>query len=211
MRRLFLGSVTCIFLVACASTGKPLEPPLDTTHKLLIKNSFETIPNGLHVDSQNGLRVPDGNLDRWKTWCRLRVFNHLHGADYVSAIKPGLVEISSLRMDFASSNNLVPGHGHFNHFPWGFHDVPDYYLFTIHMRLTSPDQPDIRSLVCQRKWGNPGSAGYPTLTDIRRALGDQIEILPGSDEALSGLRQHHEISYAIPSNAVNLRAWNSTT
>ncbi len=43
------------------------------------------------------------------------------------------------------------------------------------MRLASPDQPDVRSLSCMRKWAVRGNF-FPTLADMRAALGDAITV-----------------------------------
>jgi hypothetical protein len=48
------------------------------------------------------------------------------------------------------------------------------------MQLTSPDQPDVRSLNCFKKWAVPRAKQYPTLAEIRQALGNLIELKPSS-------------------------------
>jgi hypothetical protein len=48
------------------------------------------------------------------------------------------------------------------------------------MQLTSPDQPDVRSLNCFKKWATPRANQYPTLAEIRQALGNLIELKPSS-------------------------------
>jgi hypothetical protein len=48
------------------------------------------------------------------------------------------------------------------------------------MQITSPDQPDVRSLNCFKKWAIPRANQYPTLVEIRQALGNLIKLKPSS-------------------------------
>jgi hypothetical protein len=54
---------------------------------------------------------------------------------------------------------------------WFMDRMPGYYLYRVNMKLVSPDQPDVQSLICSRKWGTYGDY-YPTLGEIRQALGN---------------------------------------
>jgi hypothetical protein len=36
--------------------------------------------------------------------------------------------------------------------------LPSYYLYRVNMKLVSPDQPDVQSLICSRKSGTYGIA-----------------------------------------------------
>lgn len=181
MHRNRFSLILWVFLGACAGTGKPLVPPIDSTYTLRINQPFEALPNGTHIDFQHGLRVPQGNLDRWTTYCRLYVYNRFQGADYYSEVRIGEVEISAVSMSWESSHS--PGHawGSRHQVFRGVRDPPSYYLYRVGMRLTSPHQPDIRSLNCYRKWGSASSGQYPSLLQIREALGNLIEVVPGSD------------------------------
>ena len=180
MQRYRLCLLLCALLSACASGRAPPGAPLDTGFTLRINQSFEALPNGTHIDFQHGVRVPQGNLDRWTTYCRLYVYNRLHGADYRSAVSVGEIEISAVRMAFESSDSLgYPGNAHQPLF-WDIRDPPAYYLYQVGMRLTSPDQPDIRSLICYKKWSTAYAEQYPTLPEIREALGKLVELEPVS-------------------------------
>jgi hypothetical protein len=56
-------------------------------------------------------------------------------------------------------------------------DQPAYYLYQVSMPLTSPEQPELRSLDCYRKWATPRANQYPTLAEIRAALGEYLELI----------------------------------
>jgi len=182
MHRYYLGLIICIFLSACSSTRPPLEAPVDSGFVLRINQRFEALPNGTHIDFQHGVRVASGNLDRWTTYCRLYVYNSHRGADYHTEVTPGEMNVSSVVMYSESSDS--------EDYPWNFNqrhfrgvrDLPAYYLYQVRIRLASPDQPDIRSLNCSRKWSTPRARQYPTLPEIRQALGSLIELTSASGE-----------------------------
>jgi hypothetical protein len=178
MRPYRTSLILCIFLSACASGRAPTSAPLDTSYTLRINQAFEALENGTHVDFQHGVRVPQGNLDRWTTYCRLYVYNRIQGADYLTDVNAGQVEISAVTMNHRSSDDV--GHP-FHHLSWGLRDYPAYYLYRVGMRLTSPDQPDLRTLNCYRKWATANARQYPTLPEIRQALGNLITVVPAAE------------------------------
>ena len=176
--RLFTRSaclLALLVLAACASTQQRYIPELTTGHRLLVRQTFDDIANGTHLQFQHGQVIMPGNLDRWTTYCRLYVYNPDGGSGYRSAIVPGSVAIRDVKAAWHSSDH--PGWGPFHaHLSWGVRDIPAYYLYQVGMRLSAPDQPDLHSLVCSKKWAVPRAAQYPTLAEIRQALGDRITI-----------------------------------
>ena len=114
------------------------------------------------------------NLDKWTTYCRLFVYNRDKKADYITAVLPGNFEVTRVIVKYVSSNYPVASRY------WRVRDIPAYYLYQVRMQLTSPDQPDIRSLNCFKKWATPRAKQYPTLAEIRQALGNLIELRPSS-------------------------------
>ena len=160
-------------LTACSTTGKPEYTSIDTAYRLQIEQPFNALPNGTYLDFQQGQLITPGNLDRWTTYCRLYVYNPDHGADYRSSVHPGSVPISKVKVAYHSSDYPVHGPARLS---WGVRDLPAYYVYQVGMQLDAPDQPDLRSLVCYRKWAVPRVNQYPTLSEIRDALGKQIRI-----------------------------------
>jgi hypothetical protein len=165
-----------LLLIAGCSARTPIEPPVNVGFGLQVKAQFDALPNGTRIDFQGGQRIQPGNLDKWTTYCRLYVYNRNHKADYVTAVSPGRFEVTSVEVKYNSSDS-PPGFYH-SSFTWGIRDMPAYYLYQVHMRLTSPEQPDVQTLKCYKKWTIPRANEYPTLDEIRQALGDLIEIIP---------------------------------
>ena len=159
-------------LCACAAAPKPIQAPLNTDYSVRIEQAFEALPNGSHIDFQQGQRILPGNLDRWTTWCRLYVYNQTRGADYSTSVVPGRFAISEVTIAYHSSD--YPGQLRSRLLSWGVRDYPAYYVYEVGKRLNSPDQPDVRSLICHKKWSIPRADQYPTLAQIRAALGNQI-------------------------------------
>jgi len=182
MHRIYLGLIICIFLSACSSTRPPLEAPVDSGYVLHINQPFQALPNGTHIDFQHGVRVASGNLDRWTTYCRLYVYNRHRGADYRTEVSPGEIGIGPIMMISESSDNEGYPWKHHQQFFRGVRDLPAYYLYQVRIRLTSPDQPDIHSLSCYKKWATPRARQYPTLAEIREALGELMELTATSGD-----------------------------
>jgi hypothetical protein len=170
----YLCLACALLLSGCASSSKRIHAPVDTGYTLEIRQSFESLPNGTHLQFQQGKRVLYSELDRWQTYCRLYVYNPEHKADYTTSIHPGVLRIRAVKIDYRSSD--YPMRRQFGHLFRGFRDIPDYYLYRVGMLLDSAVQPDLRSLECFRKWATPRANKYPTLAEIRAALGDLIRL-----------------------------------
>ncbi len=191
MRSYNLSIVLVVFLTSCASTYTPVTAPVNTSFVLQINQAFTSLPNYTRVYFQQGMRIPKGSLDRWTTYCRLHVFNPDKEADYTSSVTPGNFAVSKVSNRVESSDIPVSGTGFYGSVGIGMpsytsqvglnrsrHDGPPaYYLYRVVMILNAADQPDVQSLTCSRKWATRGNY-YPTLEEIRRALGDQVEIVP---------------------------------
>lgn len=182
MRRTLSIFFVVVSLAACASSPYPL--PLDTSHRLSLHRAYGPLPNYSRIYFQNGARIDKGDVDKWTTWCELYVFDSTRGADFRTAIDPGEFSISRVQIRYHSADGPLyfPTHG----FSFGLGEdsddfrPPDFYLYTVVLRLASPDQPDLRSLTCQRKWGARGNH-FPTLADMRGALGEVITLVPPAD------------------------------
>lgn len=163
-------------LCGCAAAPKPIQAPLDTGYTLRVEQLFEALPNGTYINFQLGQRVMPGNLDRWSTYCQLYVYNPDHGADYTTSVLPGTFAINEVKIGYQSSDS--PSQPRNRWLSWGVRDYPAFYLYQVGMRLNSPDQPDVRSLICYKKWAVPRANEYPTLAQIRAALGKQMRLMP---------------------------------
>ena len=177
MRRLVSTLLIALALAACAATPYPL--PLDTDHRLEILRALGAVSNNTRIHFQNGARVDADDIDKWTTSCALQVLDPTRGAEYRPAIEVGEFSISSVQIRYHASEGPLyfPTRG----FSFGLGrdpddaGPPDYYVYTVILRLASPDQPAVRSLTCRRKWAVRGNH-FPTLADMRRALGDAITL-----------------------------------
>ena len=179
MHRFTIKNLLVLALAGCAAAPYPL--PLDTGYRISLHRAYGPLSNHSRVYFQDGARIDEHEIDRWTTWCALHAFDSTRGADYCTRIEPGEFAISRIRLRYNSSDGPLyfPTLG----FSFGLGrdpddaGPPDYYLYTVSLRLVSPGQPDLRSLTCHRKWAVRGNH-FPTLVDMRRALGDAITIAP---------------------------------
>ena len=174
MMRQHLFTLFLLLLVAGCSARTPIVPPVNTGFKVQVNAQFDALPNATRLQFQGGELIPQGNLDKWTTYCRLFVYNRNRKADYVTAVLPGNFEVTRVEVKYVSSNYTFASRS------WRVRDVPAYWVYQVLMQLTSPDQPDVRSLNCFKKWAVPRAKQYPTLAEIRQALGNLIELKPSS-------------------------------
>ena len=176
--RQHLFTVFLLLLIAGCSARTPTEQPVKIDFRTTGQSTqFDALPNGTRINFQGGQRIQQGNLDKWTTYCRLYVYNRNHKADYVTAVSTRQFRCNQSVEAKYNSSDSPPGFYH-SSFTWGIRDMPAYYLYQVHMRLTSPEQPDVQTLKCYKKWTIPRANEYPTLDEIRQALGDLIEIIP---------------------------------
>ena len=175
IRQAFLTMFVLLLVAGCAART-PIVAPVDIGSRVQINAQFDALPNATRIQFQGGKRIQQGNLDKWTTYCRLFVYNRNQQADYVAAVLPGSFEVTRVEVKYNSSDSFASDS--YAGFIWGVRDVPAYYVYHVNMRLTSPDQPDVRSLNCHKKWATPRANQYPTLLEIRLALGNLIEIIP---------------------------------
>ena len=171
-----------LLLVAGCAARTPITPPINVGSRVQINAEFDALPNATRIQFQGGKRIQQGNLDKWTTYCRLFVYNRNQQADYVTAVLPGSFEVTRVEVKYNSSDS--PPGVYYSGLYWGVREIPAYYVYHVNMQLTSPDQPDVRSLNCHKKWSTPRANQYPTLVEIRQALGNLIEIMPLSTASI---------------------------
>ncbi len=190
MRRTIISIFLAAFIAGCASTRTPVAPPVDTGFTIQINQQFDALPNYTRIYFQQGMQLPSKALDRWMTYCRLHVYNPDKKADYMTAVFPGRFTVDRVRNRYEVTENKHDGSDLYASVGFGFSiyypssglyryrdGPPSYYLYRVEMKLSSPEQPDVQALICSRKWGTSGNY-YPTLKEIRLALGDIIEVIP---------------------------------
>jgi hypothetical protein len=192
MHRNFLTIFVLLLMAGCASTNPPIVPPVSQSATVQINQGYDSIPNYGRVYFQGGQQVAKASIDRWTTYCRLHVYNPDMKADYITAVAPGRFEVTRVRNRLeVTQNPFSDPDFHASPRPgfsaikarwgsiWPRESLASYYLYRVNMKLLSADQPDVQSLVCTKKWSAYGNH-FPTLDEIRLALGDLIEITPPS-------------------------------
>ncbi|MCH8177187.1 MAG: hypothetical protein IIC09_03125, partial [Proteobacteria bacterium] len=86
-------------------------------------------------------------------------------------VSPGQFEIIKVRE--YDEHQYFPGNFVASLLEW--HNIPPIVIFTVEMRLKSPEQPGVRALICAKQVESYGRH-YPTLAEIKTALGNAIEI-----------------------------------
>ena len=173
-------------LSACSTTGKPVAA-VDNGYRVAVKQAWEALPNYSRIYFQGGQQAPYQSLDQWVTYCSLYLFNRDRQADYLTAVTEGEFAIKQVNI-YRKSSESSPGiNGLFASLGFDLHKTsasgpdwerdgpPSYYLYEVEMKLSSADQPDLKSLSCAKKWNVRGNY-YPTLLEMQRALGEQVTL-----------------------------------
>lgn len=184
MYRPLICLILAFSLPACSGHKAAFSRPLEQGANVRLTQEFTHIVNGGHIDFQMGQPVASGDLDRWTTWCRLYVYDQTRDADYRITLEPGNFRVGAVTMGYRSSEfPNWPVHG-IGFFPRGVREVPSYYLYRVGMPLTSPEQPELRSLDCYKKWATPDTSQFPTLAEIREAVGNHLEMIQPTAPAM---------------------------
>jgi hypothetical protein len=157
--RQHLSTFFLLLLVAGCSARTPIVQPVNPGFRVQVNAQFDALPNATRLQFQGGELIQQGNLDKWTTYCRLFVYNRNQKADYVTAVLPASLEVTRVVVKYSSSDS-PPGTSY------------------VGLNRGVRDLPDIKSLNCYKKWATPRANQYPTLAEIRQALGDLIEIIP---------------------------------
>ena len=158
----------------CASTAANTGavPSVDPASTIQINGSYDIPVNKARVYFQNGAHIAVGDIrDRWTTYCSVLV-QDLQSADQPQqTITPGRFEIvkvmqtddwTNTRQFFVASLIWVSSH-------------PARIVYKVEMRLHSAEQPNVRSLICEKTANHRGN-NHPTGSEIQTALGSLIEI-----------------------------------
>lgn len=147
----------------CASLSS--QSPIDQVSVVEINTQLE-IPSGkARVYIQNGVQPTKKNIDKWNTFCSVLMQKLHSNGEPLLTVSPGRFDVIKVRKtsEFYADSYLNQTQRF------------DEYIYKIDMRLKSEAQPDVRSLICAKHFAGIGSE-YPTLEEIRTALGDFIEI-----------------------------------
>lgn len=150
-----------------SSSGYAGKASVNPASIVQINQHLEIPSRKARVYFQNGAEITKRNIDKIKTYCSVLMQKvHSRGEPLLS-VSPGRFEIIKVR----ESSDIQNYSRHFNPITFTRYEV----MYQVDMRLKSDEQPDVRSLVCVKHVGN-FYRNYPTLQEIRIALGDAIEI-----------------------------------
>jgi len=174
MHRLFLIYLA-LTLTACQVAGQVehrLSAELPAANSRLVLKQELVIPAGSAHATLQGGRVVDGKqFDHYRPYCELEVQKvrekpqTLHPDEFVVRRAYHETQPYSRAAGFLRVAN-GPDHG-----------GPSHFVFRTILDLTAPRQPEVRWMICQQ-WGDPALGTYPTLEEIRNALGNYFTLLP---------------------------------
>jgi hypothetical protein len=178
MRTILAVTGIAIIISGCGASLKNsmVRPSVSPTSIVQVNQRLE-IPNSkARVYIQDGIKAALREIDKWSTYCSLRMKDlHIDGEPNLT-ILPGQFEIIKVR-EFDDSL----------YFPGTFvvprgisFDFPLDVIFEVEMRLNSTQQPDVWAMYCARQMTvfSPffRPSYYPKLADISVALGNTVEI-----------------------------------
>ena len=171
-----LASIAFVSGCSVSSSSYAVQPSVNPTSIVQINQYFEIPSQKARVYIQNGVAIMKRNIDKLSTYCSV-LMQDLHKAGEPKlTVSPGQFEIIKIR----KFNDYSSFPGTFVASRKWIYDFPVVVIFEVEMRLKSAEQPGIRSLFCAKQVQvfSPFNSKrhYPSLTEIRTALVDAIEI-----------------------------------
>ena len=172
-------AVTGIIVISgCGASFKnnTVKPSVSPAAIVQVNQQLE-IPNGkARVYIQDGAIIAYRKKDEWSTYCNLFMqLKHASGESKLSVL-PGQFKITKV---IESEDGHGTGQTYVASLEWVMADRSINVIYGVEMRLSSADQPGVRALICEKRSDNMGVLSihnYPTLAEIKTALGDTIEI-----------------------------------
>ena len=172
-------AVTGIIVISgCGASFKnnTVRPSVSPAAIVQVNQQLEISNGKSRVYIQDGAVTTYRNIDKWSTYCSvLMQQKHASGEPKLSVL-PGQFKITKV---IESEDGLGIERTYVASLGWNI-DVGEnrsvHVIFAIEMRLSSAEQPGVRALICEKRSKNRGFYNYPTLEEIRIALGGTIEI-----------------------------------
>ncbi len=172
-------TVTGIAIISgCGASYKnsTVRPSVSPAAIVQINQRLEIPTRKTRVYIQDGTQTTLRDIDEWSTYCSLRMKKRSAAGEPKQSVSPGRFEIIKV---IESEDRTGSQRTYVASLGW-FFDVNDHrsvqVFFGVEMRLQSAEQPGVRSLICEKRIDNYGLYNYPTLAEIRAALGNIIEI-----------------------------------
>jgi len=173
-------AVTGIIVISgCGASFKnnTVRPSVSPATIVQVNQQLEIPNRKARVYIQDGAVITYRKKERWGTYCSLLMQQkHASGEPKLSVL-PGQFKITKV---IESEDGSGTGRTYVASLGWiidvGDNRSAQHVIFGIEMRLSSAEQPGVRALICQKRANNRGPNNFPTLEEIRIALGDTIEI-----------------------------------
>lgn len=172
-------AVTGIIVISgCGASFKnnTVRPSVSPAAIVQVNQQLEIPNRKARVYIQDGAVTTYRKKDEWSTYCSLLMQQkHVSGEPKLSVL-PEQFKITKV-IESEDGSGII--RTYVASLGWII-DVEDnryvHVIFGIEMRLSSAEQPGVRALICEKRTNNRGFYNYPTLEEIRIALGDTIEI-----------------------------------
>ncbi|MEM7207228.1 MAG: hypothetical protein AAF434_05355 [Pseudomonadota bacterium] len=173
IKRSFVVIALAGVLGACANvTSGPYASAKSLVNASVQINSDFAIPdNRARVYFQNGEKFTRTPSDRWTTYCSVLVQDLQQPGAERQIVQPGEFGVTRVKQ---SNDYTLRSRTFVASREWTY-DPPSNVTYKIEMRLASDEQPDVRSLICEKRVDAYGQY-HPTLAEARTALGDWVEI-----------------------------------
>jgi hypothetical protein len=159
-----------------SSSRYAAKPSVNPASIVQINQHLEIPSQKARVYIQNGVETTMRNIDKFSTYCSVLMQNVHSRGEPLLTVSPGRFEIIKLR----KSNDSLYFPGSFFVSRGWTDDFPSVVIFEVEIRLKSAEQPGVRALFCAKQADVYGplflTRHYPTLAEIRFALGNAIEI-----------------------------------
>ena len=166
-----------IFLTGCASTTysqTSKRPAVKPGSYLQLHHEYQ-VPNEVaRVYFRNGKQTARGDVDRFTPYCYLVMQDTNQSGQPQQTIFPGRFYVTKV----IESNELIGGWRTYTASLGAllFDDGASNVDFKLEMRLSSSEQPGVRSLICINNSDDYWDRRYPYLSEIKTALGDLVTI-----------------------------------
>ncbi len=163
-----------------ASLGNNPDRPSVNSASIIQFNQELKIPyRQARIYIQDGVVARVRSSDEWSTFCSVLMQKRHETGEPRIIISPGQFKITKV----IENNGYIGTHRtYIASLKWILDVAKDdnrrsnKAFFSVEMRLNSAQQPGVRSLICEKRTDNYGLYNYPTLAEIRIALGNMIEI-----------------------------------
>lgn len=143
--------------------------------QLILKKDVRIEPEKARAYFQNGVIVK--SINYYAPHCQLEVNDVLAISQTVRADTFTITEVSADNLEIVQATNIQLASNTDIRASIGIHypDVSDI-MYARRMKLSSTQQTNVRALICAGVFDSPMDAEYPSINEMRQALGDYAEL-----------------------------------